>query len=112
MRASLLLPALLTFLALLATPLAAQTRTDLQPVPDAPPQLVPLDPSLEPQVTIIKREKETVEEHRVNGRLVRILVNPSIGEPYELPVPPEGGPALDGPGSPGLVTPQWVIHRF
>ena len=47
--------------ALLVMPAAAQTRADAAKVPDAkPPAMVPLDDTLEPQVTIIKREGATV----------------------------------------------------
>ena len=42
------------------------------------------DPDLEPQVTIIRRETETVEEVRVNGELRYVKVTPRIG-PSVLP---------------------------
>ncbi|MCI0420699.1 MAG: DUF2782 domain-containing protein [Acidobacteria bacterium] len=88
---------------------------DLQPLPEAPPPPQPqIDPSLEPEVTIIKRGEETVEEYRVNGRLYMIKVTPSsTGIPYYLL--DENGTGnfsriddLDNP----VKVPMWVIFTF
>jgi hypothetical protein len=49
----------------------------------APPPLV-TDPELEPQVTIIRRENETVEEVRIGGELRFVKVTPRTGVPYYL----------------------------
>ena len=48
------------------------------------------DADLEPQVTITRRQDQTVEEARVNGRLVWIKVTPVHGRPYFL-IPDGGG---------------------
>ena len=67
--------ALLTLLALPAALVLAQSRTDMQPlpaVPPPPPEMAPFDAALEPEVTIKKREGDTVEEHRLNGKLYKI----------------------------------------
>jgi hypothetical protein len=42
------------------------------------------DPDLEPQVTIKRKEGETVEEARVNGHLIWIKVTPRHGKSYYL----------------------------
>src|SRR5437870_118705 len=58
-----------------------------------PPKLEPLpevDTELEPQVTITRREGETVEEARVDGKLMWVKVTPSHGRPYFL-IPDAGG---------------------
>jgi hypothetical protein len=106
---------ILAVLTLLAAPLAAQTRSDLPPVPDArPPAMVPLDLSLEPQVTIIKREGAIVEEHRVNGKLYKVKVTPEHGVPYTL-IDNKGDGSfvpLETPGTPQLSVPMWVIGTF
>ena len=44
----------------------------------------------EPQVTIIRRETETLEEVRIGGELKFIKVTPRHGRPYYLV--PDGGP--------------------
>lgn len=87
---------------------------DLQPLPEAPPPPQPqIDQSLEPEVTIIKRGEETVEEYRVNGRLYMIKVTPSHGIPYYLL--DENGTGrfsrrddLDNP----VKVPMWVIFQW
>jgi hypothetical protein len=55
----------------------------LEPLPEA-------DTELEPQVTITRREGETVEEARVNGKLMWVKVTPTHGRPYFL-IPDAGG---------------------
>ena len=106
---------LLASLAIAAIPAVAQDREAPPPVPDArPPALIPLDDSIEPQVTIRQREGATVEEYRVNGRLYKIRVIPLRGEPYIL-VDQRGDGSFapqEGPGTPGLSLPQWVIGTF
>ena len=105
---------ILALLAFLASPVMAQTGTP-PPVPDVkPPAMVPLDDSLEPQVTISRREGHTVEEHRVNGKLYKIVVTPENAPPYTLIdqrgdgvfVRPEaqGTPQLSVPKPPGITT--------
>jgi len=87
---------------------------NLQPLPEAPPPPQPqIDPSLEPEVTIIKRGEETVEEYRVHGKLYMIKVTPFHGVPYYLL--DENGTGkfsrrddLDNP----VKVPMWVIFSF
>ena len=55
-----------------------------------------------------------VEEYRVNGRLYKIKVTPLRGEPYIL-IDQRGDGSfvpMEGPGTPGLSIPQWVIGTF
>ena len=110
------LPFLLPLLVVLAAPVAAQTNDAVPPVPDAkPPVVSPIDDTLEPQVTISQRDGNTIEEHRINGRLYRIKVTPENGVPYTL-VDPNGdgtfSPEDATPGSPGMAVPMWVIGTF
>jgi Protein of unknown function (DUF2782) len=88
---------------------------NLQPLPEAPPPPQPQgDQSLEPEVTIIKRGKETVEEYRMHGRLYMIKVTPSsTGIPYYLI--DENGTGkfsrhddMDNP----VKVPMWLIFEF
>lgn len=104
-------------LAIAAPPVFAQANrpSDLQPIPEPPPPPEPLDGgvSVEPQVTIIQRDGETVEEHRVNGKLYMVKVTPSHGVPYYL-MDEDGSGALkryDDLDS-GLRVPKWVIFSF
>ncbi|MBK7355460.1 DUF2782 domain-containing protein [Propionivibrio sp.] len=108
--------ALIALLVVIAAPVLAQTSgAEKPPVPDTrPPVMVPLEDSLEPQVTIRKREGSTVEEYRVNGKLYKITVTPEHGVPYTL-VDQQGDGSfvvVDAPGTPRLSVPMWVIGTF
>lgn len=65
------LPLLFTAL-LLATPLHAEEAT------------AGSDEELQPEVTIVHRGKETIEEYRVGGQLYMVKITPSNGVPYYL----------------------------
>ncbi len=107
----------LLFLALLlCAPAWAQKAPpkDLQPLPEPPPPPAGAsDDSLEPQVTIVKRAGETVEEYRMGGKLYMMKVTPSHGRPYYL-VDHRGDGNFSRQDSfdSGLRVPQWVIHQF
>jgi hypothetical protein len=107
-----LLPALLLSATFAAV---AQTRpADLQPLPEAPPPPPGLiDPALEPQVTIIKRGEEKVEEFRLHGKLYMIKVTPPQGAPYYL-VDEQGDGVMMRRDSfeSGVRVPMWVIGTF
>ena len=47
--------------------------------PPPPPPGFELDPALEPQVTILKRGTDTVEEYRIGGKLYMVKVTPAHG---------------------------------
>ena len=103
---------LLALLICIATPVLAQTPP---PVADVqPPAMEPLDESLEPQVTIVKRDGSTFEERRINGKLYEIRVTPANGAPYTLVDQSGDGNfvRVESPGSPGLSVPMWVIGTF
>jgi hypothetical protein len=98
-----------------ALPVAAQNRVpDLQPLPEPPPPPPgSLDSPLEPQVTIIKRGEDKVEEYRMNGKLYMIKVTPPHGVPYFL-VDNDGSGTMirQSPTGPTLRVPMWVIGTF
>ena len=87
----------------------------LQPLPEPPPPPpgMELDPTLEPQVTIRKSAKETVEEFRIRGRLYMIKVTPSHGVPYYL-IDDSGKGDFSRRDSydTGTRPPMWVIHQW
>lgn len=100
----------------LALPAAAQDRpAGLQPVPEPPPPPPGYqpDPALEPQVTIIRRGEDKVEEYRINGKLYMIKVTPPHGVPYYL-VDDKGDGRMtrQEPMDSGLRVPMWVIGTF
>lgn len=83
------------FVAAFATSVAwAQPAPPPPPLPvegavPPPPPLV-TDPELEPQVTIIRRDTETLEEVRIGGELKFVKVTPRTGVPYYLVPDPNG----------------------
>lgn len=97
-------------------PVAAADRPgNLQPVPEPPPPPpgFDIDPALEPQVTIIKRGTDTVEEYRVGGKLYMLKVTPAHGIPYYL-IDEKGDGRMTRQDSLdfGLRPPLWVIHSW
>ena len=108
--------ALLATLAFAAAPVLAQNKGELQPlpaVPPPPPEMAPFDAALEPEVTIIKREGNTVEEHRINGRLFMIKVTPEHGVPYYLvDRKGDGNFSRETMGNADVSVPMWVIGTF
>ena len=95
--------------------LAAGKPADAEPLEDVPPPPKIVDGEAleaEPQVTIRKKGKETVEEYSVNGQVYMMKVTPEHGVPYYLHKDDqEGGWVNTGPVEP-LSIPKWVIFRF
>ena len=85
----------------------------LEPLPEIPSPLGIDDAELAPQITIKQKDRETVEEARVNGIIVWIKVTPRHGRPYYL-IPSGGGntyirrDSLDT----GLKPPMWVLFSW
>lgn len=102
----------------IALPVAAQQAKPpvLQPLPEPPPPPPPgfeLDSALEPQVTILKRGADTVEEYRISGKLYMIKVTPPHGRPYYMIDQRGDGTFVrhDNYDS-GIRPPMWVIFSF
>jgi hypothetical protein len=102
-------------LGLLSAPaMAAEPPANLQPLEEIPPPAMSKDGDGvdEPEVTIVKKKGETVEEYRINGQLYMMKVTPDHGVPYYLhKEDQEGGWVNDGPNPP-LVIPKWTLFRF
>lgn len=100
----------------IALPSLAQntSRKDLQPLPEPPPPPAGAsDEALEPQITIVKRAGETVEEYRVAGKLYMMKVTPAHGRSYYLiDHRGDGNFSRQESFDSGLRVPQWVIHQF
>jgi len=91
-----------------------------QPAPPPPPLpaegAVPApqpfagDPALEPQVTIIRRDSETVEEVRIGGELRFVRVTPRHGRPYFLVPDPNGAQFIRRESlDTALKVPMWML---
>ena len=107
---------LLPFASLPVAAQAPKRPPNLQPVPEPPPppKGFELDNALEPQITIIRRGTETVEEYRMGGRLYMMKVTPAGGgTPYFLvDNHGDGSFARQNSHDTGLRPPMWVIHSF
>ncbi|MCG6861464.1 MAG: DUF2782 domain-containing protein [Chromatiaceae bacterium] len=92
-----------------------ENETELRAFPE-PPDLPPASyqgETVEPEVTIIETEKETIYEYRVRGLLYMVKVQPQVGPPYFL---------LDTTGDGQLdvrkdrvwnnAIPQWVLFSW
>jgi len=109
------------FLAVLALDASAQSAARPRPPgtmpldePAPPPPMVEQDPSIEPQVTTrTDNAGQTVQEYRVNGRLIMERVTPSHGMPYVVMHDQGDGTytrqdyTLDR-----LRVPQWTLWEF
>ncbi len=117
MRLSRVFPFLAALLLAAALPVAAQQAKPpvLQPVPEPPPPPpgFELDSAVEPQVTILKRGTDTVEEYRIGGKLYMIKVTPPHGKPYYMVDHRGDGTFVrqDNFDS-GIRPPMWVIFSF
>ena len=67
------------------TSLAEQDQ-NLAPAPEPPelPMPVQSGETLEPDITIIRRGKKTIQEYRKNGELYMIKIVPAVGPAYYL----------------------------
>jgi hypothetical protein len=86
---------------------------DLQPLEDIPPPAISNDQNAdEPEITIVKKKGETIEEYRVNGQLYMMKITPAHGVPYYMHKEDQnGGWVNDGPNQP-LIIPKWTLFRF
>jgi hypothetical protein len=69
------------------------------------------DPALEPEVTIIRRDTETVEEVRIGGELKFVRVTPKHGRPYFLVPDGMGGQFIrrDTLDTTAVKVPMWLL---
>ena len=105
---------LLAFSLTLAPWMAQAAPVQLEPVPVIPPPLgMVQDPSLEPQITILQRGHDRVEEFRVRGKLYMVKVTPPHGTPYYL-LDPTGNGQFQRMNeiTPNLLVPLWVLFSF
>lgn len=85
-------------------------------VPPPPPLIeTPGQPGeFEPEVRIIKRPGQTVEEYRYNGQLYMVRITPDKGPPYYL-IDADGDGNLETRRKelePDFMVPGWAIFRW
>lgn len=92
-----------------ATP-AAPTQATIPPPPMIEEGTSAIQP--EPEVRIIQKGDDKVEEYRLNGQLYMIKVIPVIGIPYYLVDEEGNGQMKQIDPNRRLVIPSWVLIRF
>ncbi|MCU0937282.1 MAG: DUF2782 domain-containing protein [Gammaproteobacteria bacterium] len=91
-------------------PAAPPTAVEGPPLPE---QVQSGEP-LEPEVRIIRRDQEVIEEYRQGGRLYMVRVVPRGAPPYYL-VDSDGDGRLDTrwvEAAPGVLIPSWVLFSW
>ena len=98
--------------ALRQPPFAADARKPPES-PRPPTGAVNADSQAAPEIRIIQKTDQKVEEYRMNGRLYAIKVTPKIGLPYYL-VDEDGSGKMNhiATRNDRLIIPQWVLVRF
>lgn len=107
-------------LPLFASPLLANAADkkvpeNLEPLEEVPPPPKAIDGEVlegEPQVTIRKKGKDTIEEYRINGELYMMKVTPEHGVPYYLHKEDSDGAWVNDGPNPPLSVPKWILFRF
>lgn len=78
----------LILLSLLVYPafLLAEPPPILEAVPEPPEPPMPVESGevMEPDITIIRKGKNTIQEYRINGQLYMVKVIPDVGPAYYL----------------------------
>ena len=84
MRRFTLLNIILSSLLLPLNAAAEEMQQNLESLPEVPepPKQTQSGENLEPDITIVRREKKTIQEFRRGGRLYMIKVVPDAGAPY------------------------------
>ena len=95
------------------------SNPDLIPLPEQPdiPPPVQSGQNMEPDVTIVRKGKDIVEEYRINNRLFMVKIRPSIGPSYYL-LDNDGDGDFESKrndierGANGMNIPQWVLFSW
>lgn len=109
--------ALLLALGMMQLPLLVRAEAppaDLQPLEEVPPPpAISNDKNADaPEITIIKKKGETIEEYRMNGQLYMMKVTPAHGVPYYLHKEDQNGAWVNDGPTPPMSIPKWTIFRF
>ena len=107
-----MLRVLYSCLLLSLTQMASADLPDITAPP--PPPALSDQEGIEPEVNIIQRDDETVEEYSINGQVYMIRVTPKKGPVYYL-IDSDGDGTLDSSPTeiePRLLIPSWVLFRW
>jgi len=102
--------------ALLLNPLPLIADVVMSPEPAIPPPMLTEEEAsaINPEVTIIRKKEQLIEEYRINGQIYMIKITPNKGYPYYL-VDSNGDGNLDARRNdldPELMIPKWIIFSW
>ena len=114
-----ILPLVLLLMAAAAWAADEEPPPELIPIPEQPdiPPPVESGQPMDPDITIIRREKETIEEYRINNKLYMVKIKPVIGPAYYL-TDTDGDGEMDARssdiqrGANTMKVPQWVLFSW
>lgn len=94
----------------------AEDNQQLAPVPEPPELPMPVESgeTLEPDITIRRKGKDTIQEYRKNGQLYMVKVVPKIGPAYYL-IDTDGDGNMDVRGNDldkGTQINQWKLLEW
>lgn len=90
----------------------ADDKPALETIDDFAPPAITNEDLTKPEVTVVEKNGDVVEEYRVNGELYMMKVTPKHGKPYTLhKADAEGGWQVLGPNEP-LSVPKWTLFTF
>lgn len=94
----------------------AEQNLGLEAVPEPPelPMPVQTGETLEPDITIIRKGKKTIQEFRKNGQLYMVKIIPAVGPAYYL-IDTDGDGNMDVKGSDldkGTQINQWKLFEW
>jgi len=105
---------LATLMAVSLNAFAKDLPKDLQPLEEVPPP-----PAIgsekgeqKPEITVIQKGDDKVEEYRIGGQLYMQKITPKHGVPYYLHKEDQDGGWVNVGPNPPLVIPKWTIFRF
>jgi hypothetical protein len=91
---------------------AAEAPADVETLEEFAPPAITNEDITKPEITVIERKGEKVEEYRVNGQLYMMKVTPKHGKPYYMhKEDQDSGWTMMGPNEP-LAIPKWTLFRF
>lgn len=107
------LTALLLLLPLLPAVAAEAPTIPPKAVVPPPPAIRPSNAAeAEPEVRLIQKGDEKIEEYRLNGQLYMVKVTPAHGVPYYLIDDNGSGNMRQIDPATRIVIPRWVLVRF
>lgn len=90
----------------------SQAAEELETVEDFAPPAITNEDLTKPEITVIEKDGDVIEEYRVNGQLYMMKITPKHGKPYYMhKEDQEGGWTMIGPNEP-LSVPKWTLFTF